>query len=167
MTPTPTGRLVRHAEALDLVLGRDFRADIRDVWASVTESERTARWFASWSGDARPGGTIRYRLLFEEGAPEDDLTILACEPPHRLEVATTDEFGRWHLELTLRSADEVTTLTLTHHDISVGERGEVGPGWEYYLDRLVAARDGSPVPDFDDYHPAQKDYFTALAESDA
>jgi hypothetical protein len=37
--------------------------------------------------------------------------------------------------------------------------GEIGPGWEYYLDMLVAARDGSPEPDFDAYFPAMKPYF--------
>jgi len=31
---------------------------------------------------------------------------------------------------------------------------EVGPGWEYYLDRLVAAMNGNPMPDFDDYWPS-------------
>ena len=40
--------------------------------------------------------------------------------------------------------------------------GEVGPGWEYYLDMLVAAREGASLPKFDTYYPAQKDYFTAL-----
>ena len=40
----------------------------------------------------------------------------------------------------------------------------VGPGWEYYLDRLVAAETGGDVAaiDFDDYHPAQSDYYRAL-----
>lgn len=28
--------------------------------------------------------------------------------------------------------------------------GEVGPGWEYYLDMLVAAREGKPLPSFGD-----------------
>ena len=47
-----------------------FEPASTDVWASITESERTARWFASWTGDAGPGKTIRYRLEFEEGKPE-------------------------------------------------------------------------------------------------
>jgi len=40
----------------------------------------------------------------------------------------------------------------------------MGPGWEYYLDMLVAARDGTPAPVFDDYYPAMKPYYEALAE---
>ena len=37
--------------------------------------------------------------------------------------------------------------------------GEVGPGWEYYLDMLVAAREGKPLPSFGDYYPAQKAHY--------
>ena len=36
------------------------RRTIDDVWASITESQRTARWFCSWEGDATPGKVIRY-----------------------------------------------------------------------------------------------------------
>ncbi|WP_198958148.1 MULTISPECIES: hypothetical protein [Amycolatopsis] len=36
--------------------------------------------------------------------------------------------------------------------------GEIGPGWEYYLDLLVAARTGAPRPEFTDYYPAVKPY---------
>ncbi|MEO3888984.1 hypothetical protein [Nonomuraea sp. B5E05] len=41
--------------------------------------------------------------------------------------------------------------------------GDVGPGWEYYLDMLVASRDGSPTPDFHDYHPAMQAYYRGLS----
>jgi hypothetical protein len=39
--------------------------------------------------------------------------------------------------------------------------GSFGPGWEFYLDALAASRDGAAVPDFNDYYPAQKEYFAA------
>ena len=38
----------------------------------------------------------------------------------------------------------------------------VGPGWEYYLDMLVAAHGGQPLPSFDDYFPAQQGYYEGL-----
>ncbi|MET8234537.1 hypothetical protein ABZS77_28065 [Micromonospora sp. NPDC005298] len=86
MTRTPAGRLFRTATGHDLVLTRTFRAPAADVWASLTEPERTAR---------------------------------------------------------------------------------VGAGWEYYLDMLVASRDGSPLPRFDDYHPAMGSYYRSLAAEPA
>ena len=41
---------------------------------------------------------------------------------------------------------------------------DVGPGWDYYLDRLVAAETGGDVAavDFTDYHPADSDYYRSL-----
>jgi uncharacterized protein YndB with AHSA1/START domain len=161
MNAIPTGRLLAIDQGRDLVVTRSFRAPIADVWASITESERTARWFASWTGDAAPGRTIRYTLAFEEGAPEADMTIDACDPPHHLAVSASDEHGTWRLEARLRQVDETTELTFVHHLDDDAAAGEVGPGWEYYLDMLVASRDRLPVPDFDDYYPAQKAYYEA------
>jgi uncharacterized protein YndB with AHSA1/START domain len=154
MSPTPTGRLFGD----DLVITRTFHAPISDVWASVTESERTARWFGPWQGEGGPGGTIKVQMVQEEGRPWMDMTIEACEPPRRLAVSA---HGGWRLELALAERDGVTELTFTQHlDGSEGV-GEVGPGWEFYLDALVASREGRPVPSFDDYYPALKEHFEA------
>jgi uncharacterized protein YndB with AHSA1/START domain len=162
MNPRPTGRLVPTPDGRDLVLTRSFRAPIDDVWASITESERTARWFASWTGDAAPGRTIRYQLAFEPGAPEGEMVIDACDPPRHLAVSTVDEAGTWRLEARLAEDDGTTVLTLVHHLDPDVKAGEVGPGWEYYLDLLVASRDGTGQPDFADYFPAQQAYYDAL-----
>jgi uncharacterized protein YndB with AHSA1/START domain len=162
MTPEPGGRLQPTAEGRDLVLTRSFRASIEDVWGSITESERTARWFASWTGEPGAGKTIRYRMSFEGEAPEADMLIEVCEPPHHLAVATRDEYGGWHLEAKLVEVDGVTELTFVHHLEDEVNVGEVGPGWEYYLDMLVASRGDDQVPDFDDYFPGQQAYYEGL-----
>jgi uncharacterized protein YndB with AHSA1/START domain len=163
MTPRPTGNLVRTPEGRDLVLTRTFRASIDDVWASITEPARTARWFASWTGDAGPGKTIRCRLVLEDGEPESEMTIDACDPPRLLAVSTTDASGTWRLEARLEEADGLTVLTLVHHLEEGVDIGSVGPGWEFYLDALTASRDDEPLPDFDDYYPAQKPYYDDLS----
>ncbi|GAA4946831.1 SRPBCC family protein [Actinoplanes utahensis] len=157
MSPTPTGRLFGDA----LVLTRTFQAPIDDVWASVTESEHTARWFGPWQGDAAPGHTIKVQMALEEGKPWMDMTIDACEPPRRLALSAVDDYGAWHLDLTLSESDGVTELRFTQHLTGTESLGEVGPGWEFYLDALVAARDGRPAPDFGDYFPAMKEHFDA------
>lgn len=166
MSPTPSGRLVRTPEGRDLEIVRTFRAPIEDVWASITEPERTARWFGPWAGEAGPGRTIRFAMVFEEGADPADLsqemTIEACEPPRHLAVRATDEYGSWHLEAHLSEADGVTELRFVQHLDAQTNVGDVGPGWEYYLDSLAASRDGAPRPDFNDYYPAQKAYYLAL-----
>jgi uncharacterized protein YndB with AHSA1/START domain len=159
MSPKPTGQLFRTDTGSDLVLSRTFRASAEDVWASLTEPERTARWFGPWEGDAAPGRTIKVQLAFEEQAPWCDLLIEACEPPQRLALSMTDESGSWRVELLLSETDGSTELRFVHHLSTEDGVGDVGPGWEYYLDMLVAAREGSPTPDFGDYYPAMKPYF--------
>jgi uncharacterized protein YndB with AHSA1/START domain len=163
MSPTPSGKLrSRDDGGRDLVLTRTFRAPIEDVWASITEPERTARWFASWTGDAGPGRTVRQKLVFEEGQPESDVHIDACEPPHHLAISAVDAYGSWRLEARLVEVEGITTLTFVQHLDESAEPGMVGPGWEYYLDMLVASRDGSAPPVFDDYFPAQQAYYDGL-----
>jgi uncharacterized protein YndB with AHSA1/START domain len=163
MTYRPTGRLLHTPDGRDLELTRTFRAPIDDVWASVTESERTARWFASWTGDAGPGKTIRFHMLYEEGEPEADMLIERCEPPRLLAVTTVDEYGTWRLELRLVEHAGVTELTLVHHLDAGANPAEVGPGWEYYLDMLVASREGGPRPTFDEYPAELQAYYESLA----
>lgn len=162
MNPVPSGRLVRTPEGRDLVIVRTFRAPIEDVWASITEPERTARWFGSWTGEGGPGRTIRYSMVFEAGAPEAEMTIEVCEPPRHLAVRGTDDYGSWHLEAHLSEADGITELRFVHHLDPTTNIGDVGPGWEYYLDNLVASRDGTPLPQFTDYYPAQQEYYVGL-----
>jgi uncharacterized protein YndB with AHSA1/START domain len=150
----PTARLL----GTDLVLTRTFRAPADDVWASLTESDRTARWFGPWEGTPEPGHTIKVQMAYEEEAPWTEMRIEACEAPRRLELLMTG----WQIVITLTETDGTTELVFTQHLAGTEGIGDIGPGWEYYLDMLVAARDGAPKPKWDDYYPAQKAYFEAL-----
>lgn len=161
MTSSPSGRLVPTDDGTDLVLSRTFRAPLEDVWASVTDPEHTARWFGPWVGEPGAGAVIKVQMVHEEQTPWFDARIDACDPPHRLAISVMDSVG-WRLELLLSHTDGRTELRLVHHLDTLDGIGEVGPGWEYYLDGLAAARDGSPAPRFDDYYPAMKPYFDAL-----
>jgi hypothetical protein len=111
------------------------------------------------------GANVRLQLLFEQGQPWSNVTIETCEPPHRLIVTTQDEAGQWRLQLTLTQTGETTELRFVQLLDDPKVAGEVGPGWEYYLDRLVAAREDQPMPSFDDYYPAQKAHYAARDSS--
>jgi uncharacterized protein YndB with AHSA1/START domain len=163
MINSPTGGLFPTADGHDLILRRTFRAPIEDVWASVTESERTARWFGAWKGDPGPGQMIKMQMAYEDQAPWFDVRIDVCDPPRRLALSTVGESGSWRLEVLLSHADDRTELRFVHHLDTTEQIGEMGPGWEYYLDMLVASRDGLPTPSFDDYYPSMKPYYDALA----
>ena len=166
MTPAPTGRRATRNGHDSVVLDRTFRAPIESVWAAVTESDRLERWVGTWTGDPASGS-----VLFRMNAEGDDVkpetfTIDSCEPPHRISL-TSDVEGEanvWHFVLELSEADGTTTLTFSQSVPDAEMAAGVGPGWEYYLDRLVAAETGADVAavDFDDYYPAQSDHYRAM-----
>lgn len=160
--PAPTGKLLATESGRDLVLTRLFDDGIEAVWATLTEPERSARWFGPWSGEGMPGGKIACRMAFEEGEPEIEMSVLACERPQHLALFSEDEYGSWHLEVHLRERDGGTELDLVHHLDEKAEPGSIGPGWEWYLDRFVAAHVGGPSPEFGDYFPAQQAYYEGL-----
>ncbi len=83
---------------------------------------------------------------FEEGTTPVPAVIEVCEPPRRLRVSTIGDHGSWLLELELSESDGTTELRFTHHLEEGIDVGSVGPGWEYYLDNLVAAEAGRPAP---------------------
>jgi uncharacterized protein YndB with AHSA1/START domain len=161
MSPLPTGRVVQTPGGADLVLTRAFRAGIDDVWKSITDSDRTARWFGRWEGDAGPGKPVTLYMGFEKETAPAQVLIETCRPPRELAVSMRDQYGDWRLALSLEQSGEVTTLTFVQHLTDTKSVGDIGPGWEYYLDMLVASRSGDPLPKFDDYYPAQRDYFVA------
>ncbi|MFT4231150.1 MAG: SRPBCC family protein [Leucobacter sp.] len=156
-----TGRLVQAEFGVDLALVRSLALPIEEAWAYLTESELTEQWFGPWEGDGRPGGAVRVRMRFEDHEPAIGVRVLACEAPFRLVLKAEDEVGGWHLELILTEDGDDALLTLVHHLDADGLDGvgEIGPGWEYYLDLLVAATEGTERPGFDQYYPALREAY--------
>jgi uncharacterized protein YndB with AHSA1/START domain len=165
-TPAATGRkAVRNGQTY-VAFERTFRAPIEDVWAAVTESDRLARWIGSWEGDPATG-SVAFRMLYEgDEHPAEKFTIDECEAPHRLAITTeapspdgTTE--SWHLLLDLAEAEGVTTLTFSQSVPEPAMAESVGPGWDYYLDRMVLAEAGGDpgTLDFDDYFPALAEHY--------
>lgn len=163
MTTDPTGRIVHLGGRLTLQLTRTFHAPVEDVWAALTEPERMERWIGTWTGDPATGRVV-FRMTAEgEGAAAEEVEIRACEPPHRL--AVTSRFGQavWHLDVDLSEAGGVTTLAFSQPDLDPEDAPSIGPGWEYYLDRLGAVLTGGDVAAYDferDYYPAMAEHYT-------
>lgn len=163
MNTTPTGSLVATAEGRDLKLARTLDVPVEELWAWLTEPEKTVRWIGGWSGTPRAGSTVRFTLSFEEGTPESALEIVTCVPPRHLAVRLSDESGGWPLEVFVAEAGGGSTVTLVHHLDEAADPADVGPGWEYYLDNLLAAQAGLAPVKFEDYYPAQSSYYAGLA----
>lgn len=158
-TPTPTGRIMRTPVGRDLVLKRHLRPSVEEVWAALTDPDRAVRWFASWTGGAEVGSTVRCTMTHEEGQPEIDLVIDACDAPQHLAVHSVGP-GGWRLAVRLANHDGTTELTFVQHLDAEADVGAIGPGWEYYLDLLAWSIEERPLePAFDDYFPAQQRYY--------
>ena len=155
MSIKPTGQI----RGNDLILTRMFHAPIDDVWMSVTNPEQTARWFGGWEGEAGPGKAVRLQLVHEKGKPWTNVEIDECEAPRRLAVTMKDDYGVWRIELTLTQTGDTTELRFVQPLSDPKLAGDVGPGWEYYLDMLVASREGKAPPSFEDYYPALKEHY--------
>jgi uncharacterized protein YndB with AHSA1/START domain len=156
--PVPSGRLVGN----DLHVVRVFRAPIEDVWRSITDSGRTARWFGPWRwvGKAGPGNEITYTMIQEEGSPESTALVERCVAPRHLAISTTGAYAVSY-EIGLEESGGVTTLTFVHHLPDRGMAADFGPGWEFYLDLLVDSREGRALRKFEEYL-AQRQYFLDL-----
>lgn len=152
---TPTTRLGTRAQH-DLVLTRTFTAPIEDVWAACTEPERMERWIGTWTGDPASGEVVLRMTAEGDDVPAEVYLVEVCEPPRRFVVRSRDsqafsEDGSgptvpWQHSLELTETGGVTTLRFTQA-VPEGPLGpelvsSVGPGWDYYLDRLAAVQAG-------------------------
>ncbi len=142
--PSGTRRIIR--------LGREYDADVEDVWDALTNPERIGRWFLPISGDYRVGG--RYQFEGNAGG-----RIVACERPRRLRA--TWEYGPpvaegdvSIVEVRLGPIDGGRTRFELEHTALVPEEfwaeygpGAVGVGWDGGLLGLTLHLRGGSVGD--------------------
>lgn len=151
----PAGRVTRLPDGrAELVFRREFPDAVEDVWAAVTEPERCARWFASWSGDARVGGTVSIVMTSDEdgGGPPETARITACDAPTRLalSIGDSDAGTPWEVAVDLSATAAGGTVLVFRQVLPEGlSPADAGPGWHWYLDRLGAVLSGGPMPDWE------------------
>ena len=134
-----------------LALTRRYGSPIEDVWASITESDRLARWFGTWTGDPSTGSVMVTMNAEAEAVPASRYQIRTCQPPRVLAVSAIDDAGTWNLRADLSESEGVTTLVFRHERIDPEQIGSVGVGWEWYLDRLTAVVEGARPPSLEDF----------------
>lgn len=161
MSAKPTGRLAHRKDGLYLMLDRLFNAPIEDVWASLTRPAELEKWIGTFTGSSSTGA-VKFRMAAEDDAEWEYVSILECAAPHRF----AGDFGKgpdaWRAMFHLVEGDGMTTLTFGQRLRTAAEAATVGPGWDYYLDRLIAARAGQPLPAREHYYPAHAQYYKEL-----
>lgn len=157
----PNGRVVRDADGLELIVERAVEAPADEVWSWLTESAKLEQWIGSWTGEPRVGGSVLFTMSAEPGAEPEEATILVCDPPRHF----LSDLGSaaWRVGFSLTEVGATTIIFFTQRLASARDAGSIGPGWEYYLDRMIAARAGLPLPVWDNYYPAFSSYYTRVA----
>lgn len=159
----PTGRVARDADGLEVIVSRSIPAPASEVWEWVTRPEQVRRWYGAFRGTPRPGSVHSVKLTAEEGSPTVRIAVVECVPGERYVIETAGVAAPWRITVSVADLGASSRLFIAQRIETAREAGEAGPGWEYYLDRLIAAREGGRMPDFADYFPSQRPYYERLA----
>jgi uncharacterized protein YndB with AHSA1/START domain len=107
------------------------------VWHALTDAKATARYLSGFhvATDLKTGGASRFQKgeqVLNRG------TVLACDPPFKLQVTWKPEMGEFANEKPSRVTFEIeaigadqSKLTIVHDDFQEGSKaaGHVGEGW--------------------------------------
>lgn len=141
-----------------LEVRRRYPDPVEDVWAAFTESDRLARWFGSYTGTGRAGGTVELTVTGEvdaggEVAAPVTVTVHECAAPHRLVVEIPEGDDSWRVTVELAAAGSGTDVVLRQQVRPGLDAGDLDAGWSWYLDRLGAALRGTAMPAWAEYAP--------------
>jgi uncharacterized protein YndB with AHSA1/START domain len=128
----------------ELRFERDLQHPRAEVWAAITEPDRSAAWFPfRIEADCATGAPARFLATDGDGAAIEG-AMLACDPHELWEARwADDEIIRFELEPTRWG----TLLTLSNVLGDVGKAARDAAGWHVTLDRLAAHLDGEPAPE--------------------
>ncbi|SER53902.1 Activator of Hsp90 ATPase homolog 1-like protein [Propionibacterium cyclohexanicum] len=150
----PSGRL--EDDRSTLVLHRSVAATQREIWACLTRPKLLAKWYGSWTGSPRDG-FVTVQMSQEQGSPPVRHRILTAQPPTVLTVCSDTGNEEWLLNVRLSHDHGRTQITLRQESFDPESLPSIAPGWEWYLDRLVATLLDTTVPTLDDF---ERDYLT-------
>jgi uncharacterized protein YndB with AHSA1/START domain len=149
LTPTGTGVTVRFE--------RRYATTPEDLWTSVTDPDRLARWLGPVYGDLRVGGRYELRMGDDVAGSSQNAVgeVLECDAPRRLLVEWRfpgEEASRVAVEISPDGAGAI--LVLEHLDLEEAAARGYGGGWHASLDQLDDHVAGRPVRAWDDLFAA-------------
>ena len=160
-TREPTGYLSTGVVGPEIIITRRIRFVIDTVWNQIVDPGLLDTWYGTYEGDPAEGSVT----LTTKEAPDHPGTVRIqhCEAPRALAVVLESPAGAWTLSLTLSPDGEETDLEFQRLDDIGYAAADLGPGWEYYLDRLIVSLEGGDVDalSWDDYHPVLCEHYAA------
>ena len=149
----------------NLVLTRTFVAPRGRPVARADRFRAARAWIGRWEGDPKSGHVAFFMTAEDaDAAPRSTRSSSAIRPaaspatrPPRRARGTSGSSSSTRGETT--TADLRAAPRTPSEDV-----GSIGPGWEYYLDRLVAVHKGLDVATivWDDYFPAMQPAYQTL-----
>ncbi len=124
---------------------RSWPDPVEDVWAALTEPERLARWIGTYDGERAVGATGTFTMTHEEQPAGQPMTIVACDPPHRLTVRWEDPEA-WQVDLELSTEGGRTVLRFVQVFGADADVVDYALGWHWYLDTFGAEVEGTSGP---------------------
>jgi uncharacterized protein YndB with AHSA1/START domain len=139
-------------ELMQLYYQRGFAVPVVDLWELITEPAGLSRWFGTMTGDPA-GGHVTITTV-DEPARTVDVDVVACTSPHLLDLTIADAV----VEIRLHQVGVVTTLEVVRRHLERSEVAEVGPYWQFHLDRLAAAAEDRDMPNWPAYTDLAAEY---------
>ncbi len=136
----------------DLVLVHYIRGlalPVVEVWEYLTDPDRLAGWFGTVHGDP---ATKAVRIASDDA--QLVVGVVHCVAPHELYVTVDGAM----LECRLYQVGVVTTLELVRRHLHPADVATAGPRWQYHLDRLEAALNETPLPEWSAYIGLSAEY---------
>lgn len=163
--PEPRGTVEQTDRGRELAILRTYPVRRDAVWAALSTSAGLEPWIGRIEGDPATGRVTFFMTAEGEDVPAEECLITECTPLHSYSIDTSVGDGAWHLSVTLEEAEDGTRLRFAQVLGAEDPAGSVGPGWEYYLERLGRSlTDGDPAEVvWDDYYPSMSAHYEALA----
>jgi uncharacterized protein YndB with AHSA1/START domain len=139
------GQVTEVPEGVQVQFRRSWPDPIEDVWAALTEPDRTARWIGVYEGERRVGGSGTLTMTHEEQSVGEPVRIAECDPPRRLVLQWESEQA-WRIRLDLAEEQGRTVLLFTQVFPPGTDAGDYVLGWHWYLDQFGAELTGSAPP---------------------
>ncbi len=162
MTPdTLLGTIARTGGDVEVTFDRVYDTDAGDLWTSVTDPDRLARWFARVDGDLREGG--RFTIHFDDD-DVPDCRVSTCDAPRGYTWEWSHATHTSLVTVAVEPAADGARLRLTHTRLSAISGAGYAAGWDVYLRRLLEFVAGREVRDTwsEDWSTAHDGYAAQL-----
>ncbi|OIH86067.1 hypothetical protein BLJ79_04530 [Arthrobacter sp. UCD-GKA] len=144
-----------------IVITRSVEVTPQRLWETFTDATALAGWIGVLRTDEATGKRTFSMLEGVQESDPEELDITRCRAPHELEYTTTSKFGGWGMGLVIRPA--AGGCELEFHQVlgDADDPRNMGPGWEYYMQRAIAHTLGEDPDEvaWDEFYPALADAY--------